>query len=144
LLVKIIATGDDVSSSDLVRGGISMKTLCFALLLSSSFFLAQNNSSTTNQASSKDAKGQVTLQGCVERSSGDYILMKQDPGVTYELQATGKTKLHQFLGQQVEVTGTTSPSMSTSSDTSARSGSPSPVTLTITSIKTVAKECTAH
>jgi hypothetical protein len=115
------------------------------LLLSGSFLLAQDGaSSNSGRQAAKDSKGQVTLQGCLSRSSGDYILMKQDPGVTYELQASGKTKLRHYLGQQVEVSGTESPSMSTSSDSSARSGSPSPVTLTITSIKTIAKECTAH
>jgi hypothetical protein len=114
------------------------------LLLSGSFLLAQDTMSANSQPNSKDSNGQVTLQGCVSRSSGDYVLIKQDPGVTYELQATGKTKLHRYLGQQVEVTGKESPSMSTSSDTSARSGSPSPVTITITSIKTIGKECTAH
>ena len=108
-----------------------MKKLGIAMmLLSASFLLAQ------------DSKGPVTVQGCVSRSSGDYILTKQDPGVTYELQASGKTKLKQYLGQQVEVTGTEAPSLSTSSDTSRRSASP--VTLTITSIKTIAKECPAH
>jgi hypothetical protein len=117
-----------------------MRILFSALLLSSAFLLAQNNA----PANSNDSKGQVTVQGCVSRSSGDYILMKQDPGVTYELQATGKTKLRQYLGKQVEVIGTESPSLSTSSDTSARAGSPSPVTLTITSIRTVAKECQAE
>ena len=122
-----------------------MRTLWFALLLSGSFLLAQDsNPSNGSQHTSKDSKGQVTMQGCVSRSSGDYVLIKQDPGVTYELQATGKTKLRQYLGQQVEVTGTESPSMSTSSDSSARAGSPSPVTLTITSIKTIEKECTAR
>jgi len=120
-----------------------MKTLWIALLLSGSFLLAQDsNSATQSQNNSNASKGQVTVQGCVSRSSGDYTLMKADPGVTYELQATGKTKLKQYLGQQVEVTGTLSPSLSTSSDTSARSGSPSSVTLSVTSIKTVAKECT--
>jgi hypothetical protein len=108
-----------------------MKKLGIAMmLLSASFLLAQ------------DSKGPVTVQGCVSRSSGDYILTKQDPGISYELQASGKTKLKQYLGQQVEVTGTESPSLSTSSDTSRRSASP--VTLTITSIKTIAKECPAH
>jgi hypothetical protein len=119
-----------------------MKHLWFALLLSSSFLLAQD--SAPANPSQNNSNGQVTVQGCVSRSSGDYILMKQDPGVTYELQATGKMKLRQYLGHQVEVTGTQSPSLSTSSDSSARSGSPSPVTLTITSIKSIAKECTAH
>ena len=119
-----------------------MKKLWFALLLSGSILLAQNsNPSTTSQKNAKDSKGQVTVQGCVGRATGDYILMKQDPAMTYELQATGKMKLRRYLGQQVEVTGTESPSMSTSSDSLTRAGSPASVTLTITSIKTIAKEC---
>ena len=122
-----------------------MRKLWLVLLLSGSFLLAQDSTpSTTSQNNSKVSKGQVTVQGCVSRASGDYVLTRQDPAMTYELQATGKTKLRQYLGQQVEVTGTTSPSLSTSSDALARMGSPASVTLTITSIKTVAKECTAR
>ena len=116
-----------------------MRKLWFVLLLSCGFLLAQD--SNPSQHNSKASKGQVTVQGCVGRSTGDYILTKQDPGMTYELQATGKMKLRRYLGQQVEVTGTESPSMSTSSDALARTGSPASVTLTITSIKTIAKEC---
>jgi hypothetical protein len=116
--------------------------LFFALLLASSFLMAQD-SSTVSQDASKDSNGQVTIQGCVSRSSGDYILMKQDPAVTYELQATNKIKLSRYLGQRVEVVGTTSPSMGTSSDSSARV-SPSSVTLTVASIKTLAKECSSR
>jgi hypothetical protein len=131
--------------SDSVRGEIYMTRLGFVLLLFCSFLLAQDSTpANTSQHKAKDSKGQVTVQGCVARSSGDYILMKQDPAVTYELQATGKTKLRQYLGQQVEVTGTESPSMSTSSDALTRTGAPSSVTLTITSIKTIEKECTAR
>jgi hypothetical protein len=122
-----------------------MKKLLCALLLSGSFLLAQTGAPAgTNPDNSKDPKGQVTLQGCVSRSSGDYILMKQDPAVTYELQGTHKIKLSQYLGQRVEVVGRESPSMSTSSDSSARAGSPSPVTLTVSSIRTIDKECSAH
>jgi hypothetical protein len=123
-----------------------MRRLWFALLLSGSFLLAQDtNPSTTSQHNSKVPKGQVAVQGCVGRAAGDYILFKQDPGMTYELQATGKTKLHKYLGQQVEVIGTESPSMSTSSDVlGTRTGSPASVTLTITSIKTIEKECPAQ
>jgi hypothetical protein len=120
-----------------------MRKLFFAVLLSSSFLLAQNTN-TMSQGTSKNSRGQVTIQGCVSRESGDFILMKQDPGVTYELQAAHKIKLSKYLGQRVEVIGTESPSMSTSSDTSARSGSPSPVTLTVTSIKTLDKECSVR
>ncbi len=120
-----------------------MTRLLFALLLSSAFLLAQNsNADNPNQPNSKDSKGQVTLQGCVSRSSGDYILIKQNPGVTYQLQATGKIKLRHYMGQRVEATGTESPTMSTSSDAMNKVGSAAPVTLTITSIKTIDKECT--
>ena len=122
-----------------------MRKFWLALLLSGGFLLAQeSNPSTTGRHNSKDSKGQVTVQGCVARSTGDYILIKQDPAMTYQLQATGKTKLGQYLGQQVEVTGQTSPSLSTSSDALAKMGSPASVTLTVTSIKTLAKECTAR
>jgi len=122
-----------------------MKKLWTALLLSGSVLLSQDTTpSKTNPHGSKNSKGQITVQGCVARSSGDYILIKQDPGMTYELQATGKTKLRKYLGQQVEVTGTESPSLSTSSDATARMGSPASATLTITSIKTLEKECTTR
>jgi hypothetical protein len=123
-----------------------MRGLWFALLLlSSSLLLAQDSNPTApGQPDAKDSKGQITLQGCVSRSSGDYILMKQDPAMTYELQATGKTKLRHYLGQRVEVTGKESPSMSTSSDAMAKMGSASPVTLTITSIRTIAKDCSVR
>jgi hypothetical protein len=122
-----------------------MRKFLFVLLLSSSFLRAQdNNSSATSEHQSKNAKGEVTVQGCVGRFSGDYILSKQDPGVTYQLQATGKIKLRKYLGQRVEVTGSEAPTMSTSSDALNRSGSASPVTILITSIKTISKECTVH
>jgi hypothetical protein len=73
--------------------------------------------------------------------SGDYVLTKQEAGGNYELKATGKTKLSRYLGQRVEVTGTVSASLSTSSDALSGMGSPAPVTLTIISIKTVNKAC---
>jgi hypothetical protein len=110
------------------------------LLLSGCCLLAQDSA----PANSKDSKGEVTIQGCVSRSSGDYILMKQDPAITYELQATGKTKLRHYLGQRVEVTGKESPSMSTSSDATARMGSAAPMTLTISSIRTLDKDCSVR
>ena len=124
-----------------------MRQLWLAVLLSASFLLAQdrnpNAPSQQNSKGSKD-KDEVTLQGCVSRRTGDYILEKQNPAGTWVLQATGKIKLGPYLGQRVEVTGTESPSLSTSSDALSRLGSPSPVTLRITSIRTVATQCTVH
>jgi hypothetical protein len=127
------------------RGELSMKKLWFALLLSSSFLLAQDsNAANTSQQKSKASKGEITVQGCVGRSSGDYVLTKQNPAVTYELQATGKTRLRNYMGQRVEVTGKESPTLSTSSDALNKTGSASSVTLTITSIRTIDKECTVR
>ena len=88
----------------------------------------------------KTSKGEITVQGCVGRSTGDYLLTKPDPGMTYQLQATGKIKLSHYVGQQVEVTGKESPSLRMSFNSSARAGSAS-VALIITSIKTIEKEC---
>ena len=122
-----------------------MRTLIFAtLLLSSGVLLAQDNMAQNSGQGSKDSKGQVTVQGCVSRSNGDYTLMKENPAITYELQATGKTRLKNYLGQRVEVTGNQSPTLSSSSDATAKEGSAAPVTLTVTSIKTLDKDCSAR
>lgn len=123
-----------------------MKTLLFiALFLSGSLLFAQNSAATNNdQSTAKDdpaSHQKVTVIGCVSEFSGDYTLMKENPAMTYELQATGKIRLHNYLGQRVEVTGIQETSMSTSSDAMAKEGSPSPLTINISSIKTLDKEC---
>lgn len=116
-----------------------MKSLILVVMLCTTFTLAQDAAAPDN---SKHDKNSVTVQGCVSRETGDYILIKRDPGMTYELQATGKIRLHNYLGKRVEITGRTSPSLSTSSDAMARSGSPSSVTLSVNSIKILNNECT--
>ena len=122
-----------------------MGQVWLAVLLSASFLLAQDsNPNAASQQNSKGSKDELTIQGCVSRRTGDYILVKQNPASTYILQATGKIKLGPYLGQRVEITGTASPSLSTSSDALSRLGSPSPVTIRISSIKTVAKQCPAY
>jgi len=111
--------------------------LCAALALTAQTTDA-NQSSGANQSHSKKAKDEVTVRGCVSKSSTDYILTQPDQGNSYELLGM---RFGRYLGQQVEVTGTESPSMSTSSDFLARTGSASPVTITVKSIKTIAKRC---
>lgn len=107
-------------------------------LLASAFLLAQDNNPQTSQDNSGKTK---TVQGCVSRSNGDYVLMKQNPGMTYELQGTHRIKLRHYLGKRVEVTGETFPSMMTSSDSMAKTGAPSSVTLRAESIKILDNEC---
>src|ERR1700692_1437415 len=121
-----------------------MTKLFFALLLSGSFLLAQDSNSNMSRENSKDSRGQITVQGCVGRSSGDYVLTKQNPGLTYELQGTGKIKLRRYLGQRVEVVGTESPSMSTSSDALNKTGSAATSTITVSSIRPIDKEGTGR
>ncbi len=118
-----------------------MRPLVLAMLLLSASFAVAQNPNASPADNSKHDKGEITIQGCVTRFSGDYVLMKQDPGVSYELLATGKIKLKDYLGQRVEVTGEQSPTLSSSSDAMNRVGSASPVTITIRSIKTLDREC---
>jgi hypothetical protein len=113
------------------------KTTLFVLLFVGSGLIAQS-AQAQSQPSTK-AKGQVTVQGCVTRQSADYILTQSDPGNSYVLHAAADNiKLGQYLGQQVKVTGTKSSTLSDSSDAGR---SPSAVTLTVSAIKTISKEC---
>jgi hypothetical protein len=113
------------------------KTTLFVLLFVGSCLIAPSGKAQS-QPSAK-AKGQVTVQGCVSRQSGDYILIQSDPSNSYVLHAAADDiKLGQYLGQQVKVTGTKSPTLSDSSD--AGRSAPS-VTLTVSSVKTISKEC---
>ncbi len=122
-----------------------MPRLLVVLLLGSSFLLAQDNTAAKKgQANATAPSGQVTVRGCLDRSRGDYILEQLDPGMTYELQGSHGIKLRQYFGQEVEVTGTQYTSLSTSSDSIAFGGSPAPVTIVVTSIKTLAKQCSAQ
>jgi hypothetical protein len=121
-----------------------MRCLVMALLLSASFVWAQENSAPKASDNSKHGKDSLTVQGCVSRSSGDYVLIKQNPAMTYQLHATGKVRLRNYLGQRVEITGVESPTLSTSSDALNKTGSASSVTLSVDSIKTIAKECPVH
>jgi hypothetical protein len=117
------------------------KLLFFTLLLSGSLLLAQDAAPSDNQQRSNNSAGPITVRGCISRINGDYVLMKENPSDTFELQATGKTRLKNYLGQHVEVTGNQEPTLSTSSDAMARQGSAAPVTIAVKSIKTIDKEC---
>ena len=71
-------------------------------------------------------------------STGYYILMRTDPGSTYNLEeASGTVKLDSYLGEQVEVTGWKSPQLSNSSSV-FYSTAASAETVMVTSIKTLA------
>jgi hypothetical protein len=118
------------------RATIALALLCLGIATS-----AQTNPQAGQGPNSEKAKDQVTVRGCLSRSNTDYILLQPDQGNSYQLERSGKLKLGPYLGQEVEVTGPQSPSMSTSSDYLARSGSASPVTIRVMEIKTIQKKC---
>lgn len=119
------------------------KILFITLLLSGALLFGQNSTAANNdqRTAQNDSHGKVTVTGCVSEFGGDYTLMKDNPAITYELQATGKTRLKDYLGHRVQVTGWQQESLSTSSDAMAKEGSPSPLTIKISSIKTLDKDC---
>jgi hypothetical protein len=110
-------------------------TMVFLLLIGGGgWLIAQAHS----DRSPNDKQGQITVQGCVSRSSGDYVLMQLDPGNSYVLHSVDNIKLGRYLGQQVKITGTKS---STLSDTSDAGRSAPSTTITVNSIRTISKEC---
>jgi cellobiose phosphorylase len=127
----------------MTRTTILLMVLCAAVSVTAQTTNA-GQSSSANQQHAKKSKDEITVRGCVSKLSTDYILTQPDQGNSYELQGSKKLRFGPYLGQQVEVTGTEAPSMATSSDYSARAGSPSPVTITVNSIKTIAKRCSAY
>ncbi len=114
--------------------------IVFAGLLLAHATSAQNNKG--KQSEPNNPKGDITLQGCVGKASGQYILMQTDPATTYKLESGhGSINLDRHLGQQVEVTGWESPSLSTSSERLSMDGSASSMTLMVTSIRTLEERC---
>jgi hypothetical protein len=114
--------------------------LSFVLCVAACSIALANQDQT--QPSSKN-KNEVTIQGCVGRMSGDFLLFQSDPGNSYVLEASRKIKLENYLGQQVEVTGREWPTLSTSTNfTRRRAGSS--VTIVVNSINTVSQECSSN
>lgn len=126
----------------MARTTILLMVLCAAISVSAQTTDA-SQSSGANQQHSKKAKDEVTVRGCVSKLSTDYILTQPDQGNSYELQGNRKLRIGPYLGQEVEVTGVESPTLGTSSDYLARSGVATSVTITVHSIKTIAKRCSA-
>jgi hypothetical protein len=104
-----------------------------------------DQASSASQRHSKKTRNEITVRGCVSRYSTDFILIQPDEGNSYELQESRKVKISPYLGQEVEVSGVESISMSNSSDAGfGRAGSPSPVTITVYSISSIAKRCSEY
>lgn len=114
------------------------KAIALIPLFVGGLLIAQSNQGQS-QPPAKNKEGRVTVQGCVSRAAGDFMLMQSDPANSFVLEPSRKIKLEPYLGQQVEVTGTESPTMSSSSNFRRRAGSS--VTIVVDSINTISKRC---
>jgi hypothetical protein len=109
-------------------------TMVLLVLIGGGWLTAQADS----DRSPNDKQGQVTVQGCVSRSSGDYVLVQFDPGNSYVLHSANNIKLGHHLGEEVRIIGTESPTLS---DTSDAGRSVPPTTIMVNSISTISEEC---
>ena len=115
------------------------KIILFVLLFLASGLMAQPNQDES-QHPPKEHHGQVTVKGCVGRSSGHDTLMGSDSNNSYVLEASSNLDVGHYLGQQVQVTGSESQTLSTSSS-SMRAGTGPPITITADSIKVISRRC---
>lgn len=112
--------------------------LVFSVLLLASLWAAAQDS---GQASQTSAGGQLTIEGCLSGSSGNYMLTDQN-GTMYQL--SGDTaKLSEHVGHEVKVSGTSSSADSSASSTGTANGASGSAqqTIQVTSVKHISKTC---
>ena len=120
------------------------------LLLGATWAMAQSNepqtspshstATTQSEASPTSSGGNVTVQGCLSGSDGNYMLTDKS-GTTYQL--SGDTaKLSEHVGHEIKVTGSKSASSMSPSGGGTETGA-SKQTLQVSSFKHVAKTCSS-
>ena len=128
--------------------------LLSVLLLGACWAAAQDTTNQTtpnstptssSQTSSATASGEITVQGCLSGSSGNYTISDKN-GTSYQL--TGDTaKLSEHVGHEVKVTGTSSAASAAPSDSGTATGTTGQAsgaaqqTLQVSSVKHIAKTC---
>ena len=116
------------------------------LLLGLSWAVAQDNTSSSpsssassGQTSHTSSSGQMTVEGCLSGSNGNFTLTDKN-GMSYQL--TGDTaKLSEHVGHEIKVTGTSGSSTGAESSTGAASGTASAQSLQVSSVKHISKTC---
>jgi hypothetical protein len=121
------------------------------LLLGTAWVMAQsgqNQSSPSDQTpgaqgdmSATSSGSNVTVQGCLSGSDGNYMLTDKS-GTAYQL--TGDTtKLADHVGHEIKVTGSTSAAAGTPSSGGTDTTGASKQDLQVSSFKHVSKTCTS-
>jgi hypothetical protein len=124
--------------------------LVSVLLLGLSWAVAQESTSPSSdpmgkagQTSRTGAGGQMTVEGCLSGSGGNFTLTDKN-GMAYQL-AGDTAKLSEHVGHEVKVTGTSGSSAAGASDSTEPGGAAGSAgtgqTLQVTSVKHVSKSC---
>lgn len=117
--------------------------LVSVLLLGLSWAVAQDSSATASgssgQTSRAGAGGQMTVEGCLSGSNGNFTITDKN-GTTYQL--SGDTaKLSEHVGHEVKVTGTSGSASAGASGSTESSAGGTGQTLQVTSLKHMSKTC---
>lgn len=123
----------------MAKNTILLILLCAAASFSQT--TASSQSTTANQQPPKKTKDEITATGCVSKMNASFILMETGQSNSYQLQESKNVKVGPYLGQEVEVTGVESYSPTTSSP---KASTASPITITVRSIKSIQKRCSAN
>ena len=138
--------GNRLSSS----GGFNMRKLFLlvsVLLLGLSWAIAQDStgqgsstaSGSSGQTSRTGAGGQMTVEGCLSGSNGNFTITDKN-GTSYQL--TGdNAKLSEHVGHEVKVTGTSGSAGAAASGSTESSAAGTGQTLQVTSVKHISKTC---
>jgi hypothetical protein len=118
--------------------------LSLALLLSAAWIQAQQYPEKgSSQSSSTKSNSAATIQGCLQRSEGNFMLTDA-AGTTYQIEGD-TSKLTEHIGHEVQITGTKSTSSSASASGSPESGSKSSAsqqqTIQVQDVKHISATC---
>lgn len=121
--------------------------LISVLLIGLSWAIAQDSTSprsssasgSSAQTSRTGSGGQMSVEGCLSGSNGNFTLTDKN-GTSYQL--TGDTaKLSQHVGHEVKVTGTAASAGTGASGSTESSAGGSGQTLEVSSLKHISKTC---
>lgn len=116
------------------------------LLLGVTWAVAQNSSQSSPSSggamaggSGQQSGGQMTVEGCLSGSSGNFTLTDKN-GMSYQL--TGDTaKLSEHVGHEIKVTGMSSSGATTGGASASSSGAGANSTIEVSSVKHISKTC---
>lgn len=121
--------------------------LISVLLIGLSWAVAQDSSSPSSstasgsaaQTSRTGAGGQMSVEGCLSGSNGNFTLTDKN-GTAYQL--TGDTaKLSEHVGHEIKVTGTSATGSAGAAGSTESSTGAGGQTLQVTTVKHISKTC---